>query len=241
MTRHEMGRRQFLVLSSTCALATAAIGPKLFAAEGASLPPKRLAVGFAPFEAEVALTAASDIPSADGAFIGRGARIAVSGASGAPAEPRARRAVELHANFSYMDGAERRSVPFRAWACSRTTGCQGNPLSFTMPVDEVQSVTFTVATETGPPAGPASRRDAFSGAVTESNALPVTLTTLSDAGSLKLTRGFYVIVPLFENDSEPRWGTYRLRSVEGRMTLVDGAGAAAPFEHFVLRIDYANA
>lgn len=241
MTRHEMGRRQFLVLSSTCALATAAIGPKLFAAEGVSLPPKRLAVGFAPFEAEVALTAASDIPSADGAFIGRGARIAVSGASGAPSEPRARRAVELHANYSYLDGAERRSVPFRAWACSRTTGCQGNPLSFTMPVDEVQSVTFTVGTETGPPAGPASRRDALSGAVTESNALPVTLTTLSDAGSLKLTRGFYVIVPLFENDSEPRWSSYRLRSVEGRMTLVDGAGTSAPFEHFVLRIDYADA
>ena len=41
--RHLIGRRQFVMLSSTCAVAAATVGPKLFARELASQP-KRLAV-----------------------------------------------------------------------------------------------------------------------------------------------------------------------------------------------------
>src|SRR5688500_13506930 len=127
--RHQMGRREFLYVSSTCAVATAFVGPALLA-DAASPAPRRLAVGFASPDDFAGVVAATDIPSGDGAFIGRGARITVSGASGASVDPLARRAVDLLAHYSYLDGGERKSVPFRAWSCSRTTGCQGNQLSF---------------------------------------------------------------------------------------------------------------
>jgi hypothetical protein len=237
--RHLIGRRQFLAVSSTCAVAAATLGPKLFA--GAALSsPKRLAVGFASFEENAAVTAATGIPAADGGFIGRGARITTSGASGAPVAARARRGVELLAHFPYFDGAERRSAPFRAWGCSRITGCQGNSVGFNVPVDDVQKITFTIGAETGAPRGAASRRDAVTADLGESTALPLTLSLQGDGGSFKLARGFYVVVPVFEGDAEPSWSGYMLRVVEGRWTLVDAEGRTAPFEHFVLKVDYAN-
>jgi hypothetical protein len=233
-----MGRRQFLIASSACALATAAVGPKLFAAES-SAPPRRLAVGFARFDEAAAVVAASDIPAGDGAFIGRGARISVSGASGASADPKDRRAVELLTHFSYFDGAERKTAPFRAWGCSRTTGCQGSAVSFTVPVDEMQKIAFSVETERGTPRAAVSRRDALTGAMADAVALPVTL-TLQGGADTKLVRGFYVIVPLYDNDAEPRWSSYELKQLDGRWALHDRNGNVAPFEHFVLRIDYAS-
>jgi hypothetical protein len=237
-----IGRRQFLVLSSTCAVAVA-VAPKLFGADAASLP-KRLTVGFAPLEENAALSAASGVPAGDGAFIGRGVRITVSGASGASAVPRQRRAIELLTHYSYFDGGQRRDAPFRAWGCSRTTGCQGNAVSFNVPVDEDQRLRFTVGVESGSAeTGVAtSRRRAVGGATQsmDSRALPVDLSLLSDPDSIKLVRGYYVIVPLFENDGEPRWSNWRLGRVDGRMALVDFEGRVAPFEHFVIRTDYAS-
>jgi hypothetical protein len=237
--RHLMGRRQFLIASSTCVVAAAAVGPKLFGATEAVIQPKRLAIGFASFEDGAALAAASSIPSGDGAFISRGARVSVSGASGVPSEPRARRGVELLVHHTYFDGAERRTAPFLAWACSRTTGCQGNPLSFTVPVDDLQSLSLTVGAETGSPAGAATRRDAISAVATESVALPVEFGIQNDA-SIKLARGFYVIVPVFEGDTDPSWSEYSIGLANGRRALINAAGEVAPFEHFVLRVDYAT-
>lgn len=244
---HLMGRRQFLVLSSTCAVAAAAIGPRVFAGEKAQ--PRRLAVGFARFEENASVVAASGIPAGDGGFIGRGARITVSGASGASADPRERRAVELLAHYSYFDGAERRTAPFRAWACNRATGCQGGAVGFTVPVDEVQRIELTFGIESGAPAGPGAttmsgtttRRDALAAGATESTALPLTLTLQNEKDAVKLARGFYVVAPLFDGDSEPRWSAWSIRLVDGRFSLVDADGNTAPFEHFVLRVDYAPA
>jgi hypothetical protein len=239
---HKIGRRDFLV-SSTCALAAVAVGPKLFGGEFAS-PPKRLAVGFASFDEGATVMAASGIPAGDGRFISRGARITVAGASGASDDPRARRGVELTTLFSYFEGSERREAPFRAWGCSRKTGCQGNAVSFTVPVDEEQRIRFTVGVETGSTSAGAqsSRRRAVgnAAAVTQSQVLPISLSLLSEPDSLKLVRGSYVIVPLFENDSEPRWSDWQLGRVNGRTALVDANGNVAPFEHFVLRLDYAS-
>ena len=238
---HEIGRREFLVVSSTCALAAAAVGPKLFGAEAAG-PPKRLAVGFASLDENARLIAASGVPAGDGAFIGRGARITVAGASGAAADPKMRRGVELLTHFSYFEGADLREAPFRAWACSRTTGCQGNhPVSFTVPVDEQQRIRFSVVVESGSPeAGLAASRRDITGLSSSSTELPFTLSLLSNDGSIKLARGFYIIVPLFENDREPQWSRWSLRPIDGRMSLADSDGSVAPFEHFVLRIDYAS-
>lgn len=236
--RHLMGRRQFLVLSSTCAVAAATVGPRLFAAERAV--PKRLAVGFAAFEENASVVAASGIPAGDGGFIGRGARVTVSGASGASADPRARRAVELLAHYSYFDGAERRNAPFRAWACSRRTGCQGNAVGFNVPVDEVQKIQLTVGIETGAPEANATRRDAIAGGVTESTVLPLELSLQEEAGAYKLARGFYIVVPMFDGDSDPHWSAWTVRAAGGRFSLVDADGNVAPFEHFVLKVDYAK-
>jgi hypothetical protein len=236
--RHLIGRRQFLIVSSTCAVAAATVGPKLFAGERASQP-KRLAVGFATFE-ENAVMDASSIPAGDGKFIGHGARIVASGASGASADPRQRRAVELLAHYSYLDGAERRTTPFMAWACSRVTGCQGNGVGFTVPVDEVQKIVFTVGVETGTPSVAASRRAALTMDTIESTPLPLMLSLQNEAGTVKLARGHYIVVPMFENDSAPSWSQWQLGMVDGRRTLIDRDGNAAPFEHFVLKIDYAR-
>jgi hypothetical protein len=237
--RHLMGRRQFLIASSACALATASIGPKLFAGE-AGAAPRRLAVGFAAFDETARVMPAAAIPAGDGAFIGRGARILVSGASGVSGDPIHRRAVELVAHYPYFEGSERRLAPFRAWGCSRTTGCEGSPANFTVPVDETQRIVFSVETERGNPSAAATRRDALTGSTPQIEALPVTLTLASGAGTLKLARGFYVIVPLFDDDGEPRWGSYELRQADGRWALHARDGKAAEFEHFVLRIDYAS-
>ena len=228
-----MDRREFLIVSSTVAAATAAVGPKLFAGEA----PKALAVGFAPPGEGHALVPASSIPAGDGAFIGRGARVKVSGASGLPADPRARRAVDLVVNYSVFEGSQRRDAPFRAWSCSRTTGCQGSPTSFTVPVDDVQKISMRVSVESDTP--PARPRAGAAARVPADEGLPVTLSMLSDPSSLKLVRGFYVIVPLFDNDREPRWSAYTLDRRDGRWALHDGDGNVASFEHFVLRIDYA--
>src|SRR5436853_7296443 len=111
MSRHQVGRRQFLIASSA-ALAAAAVAPKMFA--GATVAPKRLAMCYASFDDAAAVMTAASIPAADGAFISRDARLSLSGVSGAAADPRARRAVELLVHFSYLDGAERREAPFYA-------------------------------------------------------------------------------------------------------------------------------
>ena len=141
-SRQLIGRRQFLVVSSTCAVAAAAAGPKLFAGETSQ--PKRLAVGFAAFGDDPAVMPATAIPSGDGMFISRGARITTSGAIAASDVPRERKAVELLAHYSYQDGPRRAVAPFVAWASSRATGSHGNGVGFTVPVDEVQKIVLTV-------------------------------------------------------------------------------------------------
>lgn len=232
--RHHIGRRQFLIYSSTAAVAAATAGPRLLAAESAL--PRRLAVGYAPFSDNTVLISAAAIPASDGTFIGRGARITASGASGASTVPRERRAVELIAHYSYFDGAQRRVAPFVVWASSRVTGCQGNGVGFTVPVDEVQKIVFTVGVASQPSVF-SKRRAAARGS--DSTAIPLTLSLQNEEGALRLARGNYAIVPLFDGDADPRWSQWTVRVVDGRRSLVDVAGRTAPFEHFVLGVDYA--
>ncbi len=240
LNRFLMGRRQFLKASSTCVVAATAMGPKLFASEVPGGPAKRLAVGFASFDEGEALASATTIPSGDGHFIGRGARVTVSGVSGASVNPGANRVVELLVHHSYLDGAERKVAPFRAWASSRVTGCQGNTVSFSVPVHDVQTLSMTLAAEFGQVAGaPASRRRALRSAGSGSVALPVSLGLQQDA-PMKLVRGFYVLVPVFEGEAEPRWSDFRMRRLNGRFAMV-GWNEVAPFEHIVLSVDYVSA
>ncbi|HUR83327.1 MAG TPA: hypothetical protein VM733_21390 [Thermoanaerobaculia bacterium] len=236
--RTMIGRREFLAVSTASAVATAVLGPNLFAAGLAGGAPRRLAIGYASVD-DAAVAPASSISAADGGFIGHGARITVTRMSGPALAPRERRAVSLRAHFSYLDGAERKLAPFEAWGCSRANGCEGSAAAFTYPVDEVQKIALSFKTESGAPGGAASRRETFTGDTTVVTELPFVLSLRDEAGTLKLARGFYIIVPLFENDGEPRWTAYQLGDQDGHRMLVDRDSKVAPFEHFVLNIDYA--
>jgi hypothetical protein len=232
-------RREFVVASSAALATVVAVSPKLFAQTAV---PKRLAVGYAPLDDMAAVVDAASIPSGDGGFISRGARVSISGMSGAPADPSARRAVEMRVYYSYLDGAERRDAPFFAWSGSRKNSSQGVPTSFTVPVDATQKIKLAVGLETGNrnAGSPTTRRQAVTETTVSDKELPLNLSLLSDPNELKLARGFYVIVPMFDGDSEPRWGTYHLDRIAGRWALRQIGGTPVAFEHFVLRIDYAK-
>lgn len=197
-------RRDFLILTSMAAAAAAAVGPKLFAAA----PPAtaKLAIGIAPLDGGTFADAAS-VPSSDGAFISRGARVAFAGAHNA------KRSGELLAQFPWFHGSEKRLAPFRVWARG------GNGVRFDMPVDVEQKLLFSL--------------------VAEGATLPVALSLQSDRSALKLVRGVYALVPLFDRDAAPRWPGYELRDDAGRITMQDRrTGQPAAFEHFLLRVDY---
>lgn len=235
--RYLIGRRQFLITSSAAAVAAATIGPQLFAA---STSAKRLAVGYTAFEGDGVIRSASSVPAADGGFIGRGARITASAPSPVSPDPRNRRAVELIAEYPYFDGAERKIAPFHAWASSRLNGAKGSPTSFTIPVDEVQKLSFIINAESGAPHGASATRRDLLAEPTTNTPLPLVFSLQNEAGSIPLARGFFVVVPLFENDAEPRWGSLSVRTVGGFSTLVDADGQPAMLEHFLLKIDYAG-
>jgi hypothetical protein len=59
---------------------------------------------------------------------------------------------------------------------------------------------------------------------------------LDEAGAYKLARGYYIIVPMFAGDSDPRWSSWTVRAVGGRFALVT-ADETASRQHFVLRVD----
>jgi hypothetical protein len=61
----------------------------------------------------------------------------------------------------------------------------------------------------------------------------------TDRNALKLVRGFYILVPLFDKETAPKWSSYELRRLAGRLTLTDRGGLAAPLEHILLGVDYA--
>jgi hypothetical protein len=227
-----------MAVTSAGAVMAAVVGPSIFASEVA-LSSRRLAVGYASFDANARVVDGIHVPAADGGFIGRGARVLVAAANVASRDPRARRTVGLTAHYAYMDGAERKSTPFTAWAASRATGGTASPAAFTIPVDEVQTLSFSVETESGAPRGKASRRDALILEPTLTTELPLTLSLQNAPGSVKLAQGFYVVVPMFEGDSGPNWSAYRMGQIQGRWALVDRDGDIASFEHFVLKIDYA--
>jgi len=247
-SRHKgMGRREFL-RTSTCALATAAVGPQLFAGFAS---PKLMVAGFAPLEIE---SAGTDVftanvidarrASADAAFLRHNARISAYGLSGSNAEPRA---LDFLTHYAIGRGESRHVVPFHTWVSSRRA--EGpRPVSFTVPVDEEQKIRFSMTAKMPvvKPAASSSRRGLLSRPATtsvEPRALPIELSLHGDAGSTALSRGFYVVVPVYEGQRTPDWSAYTLRRSGGRWALHERYGSElrpAGFEHFVLRVDYAR-
>jgi hypothetical protein len=237
-TTHGVGRRQFLVTASTSAVAAAVLGPHVFAAKAAPAPIRRLAVGIAREGGPMALASASSIPSSDGMFISTGARVMLTGASGAPETPAKRRMVQLLTNFTYFQGAAEKSAPFHSWGASRITGEQGPPTRFTVPVDAPQSISLTVVVESGDSATDGPQRK--TGGSTVLTALPLLLSVRNAPSALPLVRGSYVVVPLFDAETEPDWTRYEISMVNGHWTVVDRSHRIAPFEHLVVNVTYAE-
>jgi hypothetical protein len=231
-----VGRRQFLITASAAAATAAVLGPRVFAAKTTTAPAPRLAVGFVSQAGDEHVFPARDIPFSDGHFIGSGARIAISGASGVPPSPTQRRMVQLQTNFAYLDGAKERLAPFHAWGASRITGDQGPPTRFLVPLPPAQTISLTVVVEDGDPVKTGPR-----GTGPTVTSLPLLLSVQNNPAALPLARGSYVIVPLSGTDSEPDWSRYQVLLVDGHWALVDGTGRKAAFEHLVVRVDYADA
>lgn len=236
-SRHEgVGRREFLAISAS-ALTAAVVGPELLA--GQQTPPRSIATGFAPFDfdpagprdVELWLTPAERIGSADRSFLHHGARISMYGVSGG--EGRSRGSLAFDAHYTVSDGGVRREVPFHAWAGG------GGPIRFVVPLDHEDRIRFSVTAVM-----PASQKHLRSRSLTPGRAQtsPAALALdLSLEGPIRLQRGFYVVVPLMEGQSTPGWWEYAVRNVNGRWGVYSVAGTPAPFEHFVVRVDYAAA
>lgn len=237
-SRHNgMARRDFLK-TSTCVLATAAVGPRLFAA---GWQPKLMVAGFAPLAISAGTeTAVANVidarraPAADPAFARHGARVSAFGLSGG--EARNRRAIDFLTHYAVGTGRDRSLVPFFAWAGSSA------PVSFYVPVDEEQRIRFSVTAKMPVPQaqGEASRRGLFASRARalEPRGIPVELALRNDGNALPLSRGFYIIVPVYDGQSAPDWSSYSLQQIDGGYAL-HRAGRVADFEHFVVRIDYA--
>jgi hypothetical protein len=235
--RFLIDRREFLIASGTAVAAATVAGPQLFA--GSEVSQQRLAVGYAPFHAEASVVPATSVSFGDGGFIGRGAQVTVSGVSGASKTHGERRTVELLVNHSYREGADRLVAPYLAWASSRMTGDQGNTVRFVVPVDDPQALSLSVRTESGAlPGSPTSRRRAVSAAGSDTVLTPIELGIQNDA-QIKLTPGYYVIVPVLPGEAEPDWSSYHVAQLNGRSALI-GWSEVAPFEHLVLRVQYAG-
>ena len=234
-TTKGVGRRQFLLTASTSALAAAVLGPRVLADKPTPAPAARLAVGFASEAGNPTLISARAIPSSDGHFIASGALITLSGASGVPLSPTQRRIVQLQTNFAYFDGAREKSAPFHAWGASRITGEQGPPTRFTVPLALPQNISLAVVVESGDPV--TTGRRAAGPTVTS---LPLVLSVQNGPAVYPLVSGFYIVVPLFDAESEPDWSRFRVLLVDGHWAIVDGTGRRAAFEHLVVNVGYAD-
>lgn len=257
-----MGRREFIVLTSTTALAAAAFGKDLLPQPAASTAaPREFSLGYVEPNASLKGTgrgltpnvaSAASVSSADGNFISHGAKVSVRGYNVMPKSPNGRVQMQLIAEF--LENGTRRSDPFIAWRYSRNAG-GASPVSFLVPVDQDQSLhlLFTsdneasLARKTAQSPSGVSRRDLLNGASAaaslEAGNDPgaVTLTLLSGKSDPKLRRGYYILSPVGDGVSEPDWTRYELRTTDNGVKLFESNNfdaGPAELEYLVLYIDY---
>lgn len=227
-------RREFLLLTSTCAAATLALGPNVFA----SSPSQRdVAVGFLPIDA---VTVATDRParmqpadkilSSDGSFLSQGVRVRMAGAAPGTGS---RCTIAFQAQY-LADGTQ--NVPVDVYRFERKTRLMGGLAEFGMPIDVDQRLRFSL---TSAPSDPALALENGTGQTST-----VTLSLRNEPDVFRLTRGYYVIVPLYDGTAAPNWNATTLISKGGRVVMHDVRGSEllpVNREHFVLRMDYAKA
>ncbi len=260
-----MGRREFILLTSTTALAAAAFGKDLLPQPTtASATAREFSLGYVEPSASLRgtgrltpnVTSAASVSAGDGAFITNGAKVSVRGYNVMPKSPNGR--VQMQLIVQYLEGGSRRVDPFVAWRYSRSAG-GASPISFLVPVDQDQSLhlLFTSdsegslarkAAEAGQQgSGGVSRRDlltnASAAASLEAGNDPgaITLSLLSGNSNPKLRRGYYIISPVGDGVGEPDWNSYELRPTDNGMKLFESnnfQAGPAQLEYLILYIDY---
>lgn len=237
LSREGLGRREFLVLTSSCAAATLALGPNLFA--GALSSKRDVAIGFLPIEAVTdgnrlaSILSAESMPGSDGSFLSRGVRVRMAGVG---IGNDSRRTITFQSHYA-ADGAPDAAVD--VYRYERSTNMMGGLAQFGMPIDVDQRLRFSLTTAAlHAPAGRGENDRE------PRQTLPVTFSLLSEPDVVSLRRGYYVIVPLHEGASAPRWGGMTLRAKDGKVLMHEMTSSGlqpVEREHFVLRIDYATA
>lgn len=260
-----MGRREFIVLTSTTALAAAAFGKDLLPQPAtASATAREFSLGYVEPNASLGGTgrgltpnvmAVAGVTSGDGNFINNGAKVSVRGYNVLPKSSTGR--VQMQLIVQYLEGGSTRVDPFIAWRYSRTSG-PASPVSFLVPVEQDQNLhmLFTSdsdaslarkAAQAGQAGNGVSRRDVLTGASAaaslEAGNDPgaITLTLLSGKSDPKLRRGYYIISPVGDGVSEPDWSRYELRKTDDGMKLFEAnnfAAGPAQLEYLILYIDY---
>ena len=259
-----IGRREFLVLTSSTAIAAMAFGQDLVPSFGKSSTSGRsFAIGFA--ERDALDRAAGDrfvsnvggaesIAGSDGAFVRKGVRFFVQacnvrkgGGTGA---------VELLALYSIRTGATVEKIPFGVFSYSKTKGAisASNAVKFTVPLDDDYRVRLLLnvkpddaAATSNATAGDVSRRGLLTtaqGTALESGAEPQAIDLSIKAGNdvTKLRRGYFIIAPLAPGQAAPQWDRLQLRNDKG-LALFDGSGfdvKRADFDYVILSVDYAE-
>jgi hypothetical protein len=237
MKSKTLARREFLRISGTAVIATAAtslLSPKsLFAATaaGAGFDPL-LAVGYAPSapgEGEYAALASADrILAPDPGFISRGARVTILGSSRAPARKNAPGSLFIDALFPAANENRR----FRVWSMNGRAdndSISGN-LSFRIPVLSTTGISFIARYRRPSNSAPA---DAPGLPPVEDDSTPFTF-SLGNVAGPNLQRGVYVVALREPSDaSGASWE--RLRLVHGANGL---AVADAAFSYVILQVDY---
>lgn len=260
-----MGRREFILLTSTTALAAAAFGKDLLPQTAtASAPAREFSLGYVEPAASLKgsgrgltpnVTSVASVSSGDGSFIDHGAKVSVRGYNVMPKSPNGR--VQMQLIVQYLESGSRRVDPFIAWRYSRSAG-PASPVSFLVPVDQDQNLHLLFnsdseaslarkAAEAGQPGTGVSRRDlltnASAAASLEAGNDPgaITLSLMSGNSNPKLRRGYYIISPVGDGVSEPDWSRYELRTTDDGMKLFETnnfEAGPAQLEYLILYIDY---
>jgi len=227
-----LGRREFLVFGSSAAAATLAFGPQMFA--GVFADARALAIGFVPIEEidgergdafDARLRVASRLRRGDRTFARKGAQVTIAGAAAGDAQ----RLLSFRPHYRLEDG---RDIAVHAWSFTTSTSNASGPSRFVMPLDDQEkALRFSLV---------ARSKQVVDGKPVD-NVTNVALSLRHHEGAVKLVRGYYVIVPLFD-EAEPRWSSYTLLRDKGNLVMHERyAGETRPVarEHVVLRVDHA--
>jgi hypothetical protein len=237
-----MGRREFLILTGGCAVATVAFSGETIRSLAAS-DTRQLTIGYAPLELAASggrfqpnVADAASLTSGDGHFLTRSPRITIFGMSGGGDGARNGHRIRVDAHFP-AGGAD---LVYQVGEFRKVSG--SSPVSFTMPVDDAQRIRFSIAVrQPVVETQPLSRRSLLTPVPAEVVEQNLTLGVANDGSTLRLVRGFYILSPLVEGDGGPDWSSLELRREGGSYVLreIRGTQLAAPaFEYVLVRVDY---